>query len=134
MSKEKKTTAGEPKAPEAGEPKAPAVKAGIPATGTVNVYCKLPNGIAIALPNGERVQLGGINQSEIIGAPGRTEVDASAWEEIKVLHKRSTWLKNGYVYAHVSADAADKDAADKTGLEGLSEEQLKARGIEKDTE
>jgi len=93
---------------------------------TVLIACKLPNGIVLDLPNGEKVTLNGTNTALLNGAPGLTHVDESKWMLLSTLYAKHTSFESQAIFAHNTsdkvADVIDK-AADlseiKTGLEGI---------------
>ena len=90
---------------------------------TVNVGCKLPNGIILEL--GEVRQLiKGANSSNIIGGHGITEgVDKEFFDAWMLKNEELSFVKGGFIFAHEKASntaAEAKSKADEvTGFEGM---------------
>lgn len=91
---------------------------------TVNVGCKIPNGI-IAEMGDKRVLLRGSNSSVVIGGHGITEnVDADFFAAWREKNKELPFVKLGLVFAHEKPQAVAAQAKERvdelTGLEPLS--------------
>lgn len=92
----------------------------------VKVYCKLPNGIQYALPDGRRVRLQGFygdqrSPLQVSGLPGRdtflgfgqTMVDAEDWDWIVKTHGDSLAHKNGHIFAAADEKSGQSEAREK---------------------
>jgi len=92
---------------------------------TVNVACKLPNGLIIE-HQGKRQELKGANTSELINGFGVTQVDADLFNGWLAANKDLPAVKNGLIFAQASeasikAQTRDHEAQE-TGLEGIDPE------------
>lgn len=89
---------------------------------SVNVACKLPNGLVIEV-KGVKTVLKGANTSELVNGFGVTEVDSVLWAEWLKIHGKHPAVVNGLVFAQgneANVKAQTKDhAALETGLEGI---------------
>lgn len=97
---------------------------------TVNVGCKLANGIILEMGD-KKVTLAGANSSLIIGGHGITEnVDQAFFEAWIMQNKDLQFVKAGHLFAHEKASntaAQAKDRAnEKTGLEPLNPSAMPA--------
>jgi len=92
---------------------------------TINVACKLPNGLIIE-HKGKRAELLGANGSILVNGFGLTQVDADLFNGWTATYKDHPAVKNGLIFAHAqesSVKAQTKDHADlETGLEGIDPE------------
>ena len=94
---------------------------------TVTVGCKLPNGLILE-QGGYKVELNGSNSSLVVGGYGLTgNVDKEAFEAWLAVHADQPYVRKELVFAQAKAN---ENASEKTGLEGLDQNNP-APGIEK---
>lgn len=88
-----------------------------PTGATVSVGCKLPGGLLLEKPNGDKVRLRGSNTSNVIGGYGITEGIDEAWF--------TAWLKDnarfepvsaGLIFAQSTTARAQDQARDLAGV------------------
>jgi hypothetical protein len=98
-------------------------------TTMVVVGCKLPNGLIMELgkPGDDaytQVRLRGMNDSNIVGGYGLTEVSKEFWDAWFRKNKNLTFVKKGFVFSHAdmasARDVAKERALELTGLEPLN--------------
>ena len=104
---------------------------------TVTVGCKLPHGLKFTVAD-KTVTLSGANSTTIVGGYGLTEgVDKGVFDEFLKLYADQPFVKNELVFAQANtksaASKATEQAAEKTGLEGLPQDNP-VPGIQKDEE
>lgn len=92
---------------------------------TVNVGCKLPNGLHLD-HQGVRVTLNGANSSRLIGGYGLTEVDKDFFDAWSAAYKDFGPLVNGEIFAQSTAKNAEAQAKEQatvaSGFERINPE------------
>lgn len=105
---------------------------------TVNVGCKLPNGIRAEL-NGKTVVLAGANSARLVGGFGITEgVDKEFMDGWMKAEAKNPLVSKGLVFVvdHAAkvAGAAAERAGEKSGLEALDPEKPAAGVVKTESE
>jgi hypothetical protein len=94
----------------------------------VKVYCKLPHGIAYALPGGRRVrltgmygdersplQVGGLQGRDAVFGFGVTMVESEDWEQIVKDHGKSAAHVKGLIFAAKDDKSGTSETREKEG-------------------
>lgn len=105
---------------------------------TVNIGCKLPNGIMMAAMVGSAEvehRINGWNQNLIQGADHglTTDVPEALWDAWKEAFKESSLLKGGFIFAHKQEKAVKAEATEKKANKS-GQEQMPQVKAEADTE
>lgn len=96
---------------------------------TVNIACKLPQGLVIHLPERVTLKLHGYHSPYAHSGHGVTRgVPAAHWDAVKTLHADATWLKNELVFAMPDLDSVNDKAEERadvqTGFEPIDPAKL----------
>jgi len=96
----------------------------------VTVFCGIPMGQILEMPNGQKVLLNGLPMSHVVSARkgegflpagkyGETVLPKKQWEELLEKYRKYDFIINGVIFAKESVKEGRKEALEKSGGEKL---------------